>query len=113
MDDKESNTVTMFDMKGGAYLKLIDLALNGKDGKARQTKYAVFISEPNTLEHYNLLMDNCDVYNFQQTDGAVISAQKGTFADTVRIVNSTVSNSYRGIALNREKDDKASTMPNM
>lgn len=106
MDDKESNTVTMFDMKGGAYLKLIDLALNGKDGKARQTKYAVFISEPNTLEHYNLLMDNCDVYNFQQTDGAVISAQKGTFADTVRIVNSTVSNSYRGIALNREKDDK-------
>lgn len=106
VDDKESNTVSLFEMKEGASLKLIDVALNGKDGNARQAKYAIFIGGQNSIEHYNLLIDNCDIYNFSQSDGAVISAQKSTFTDTIRIVNSTISNSCRGIALNREKDDK-------
>lgn len=106
VDDKESNTISLFEMQEGASLKLIDVALNGKDGNARQAKYAIFIGGQNSIEHYNLLIDNCDIYNFSQLDGAVISAQKSTFTDTLRIVNSTISNSNRGIALNREKDDK-------
>ena len=106
VDDKESKTISLFDLKEGASLKLIDVALNGKEKNSRQAKYGIFIGGQNSITHYNLLLDNCEAYNFLQPDGAVILAQKSTFTDTIRIVNSTISNSFRGIALNREKDDK-------
>ena len=42
VDDKESKTISLFDLKEGASLKLIDVALNGKRKKAADKPNTVF-----------------------------------------------------------------------
>jgi poly(beta-D-mannuronate) lyase len=58
-------------------------------------------------EPYNVFIDNCDIYDFKDANGGCIfKTYKSSFADTIKISNSILRDSYRGLALNDEKDDK-------
>jgi poly(beta-D-mannuronate) lyase len=105
IDDKKSNTITVFSVTNGATLKLDGLSIVGKDEHiARNAKYAILLSEGNTLENYNLFINNCVIRDFNESGGTAIMARKNTFCDTISISNSMILNSFRGIALDREKE---------
>lgn len=106
VDDKESNTISVFEIKNGATVQFNNLSIKGKDDNTRQAKYGIYVAGENTLDHYNLYLSNCDFSDFLQEDGAVIAAKKGTFIDTLYLGNCLIANAHRGIALDREKDDK-------
>lgn len=105
VNDKKSNTITTLSIMNGATLNLEGLSILGKDAlMARNAKYAILIYEGNSLGNYNLIINNCMIKDFTEEGGAAIMARKGTFCDTIKITNSMILNSFRGLALDREKD---------
>ncbi len=58
------------------------------------------------ISHYNLFVDNCEFYNFNESRYNAFRAFKSTFADTVQFTNSVFHNiSGDAISLASEKDD--------
>ncbi|MDR2475612.1 MAG: hypothetical protein LBD45_07110 [Bacteroidales bacterium] len=103
----EAAVVAFFELKGGSALHLEGVALNGNAQSKNPAKYAFVTAKENMTEPYKLFIDNCDIYDFMNTDGGCIfKAYKTSFADTIQISNSVLRDSYRGLALNDEKDDK-------
>ncbi|AEV33184.1 hypothetical protein Oweho_2210 [Owenweeksia hongkongensis DSM 17368] len=59
------------------------------------------------LKHYNLTVNNCRFSEFNEGSFAGISAEKGTFADSIKVSNSWFKTiSGQGIKLASENDDK-------
>lgn len=105
--NSETPTVVMFELRGASGLHLQGVALDGTSGAKNPGKYAFVTGKEDMSDSYNLFIDNCDIYDFNETNGGCIfKAYKTSFADTLKITNSILRNSYRGIALNDEKDDK-------
>ena len=94
----------IFEIEGNPTVKFEGLAISG-DMKARfPVKYA-FATSKEFATGYNLIIDNCDIYDFNVATGAVFNAYKGTIADTIKIVNSDIRNCFRGLILSQEKDN--------
>lgn len=95
----------IFEIEGNPTVRFENIAIAG-DMKARfPVKYAIVTSKEYATG-YNLLIDKCDIYDFNAASGAVFNAYKGTIADTIHIRNSDIRNCYRGLILSQEKEDE-------
>lgn len=101
-----STTVTIFEIGSGLRLKLDGIAIDGGLKQKIPAKYA-FATIKESSDSYSIYVNNCDIYDFKNTDGGcVYKTYKNSFADTLQFTNSIIRNSYRGFALNDEKDNK-------
>ncbi|NMM48879.1 chondroitinase-B domain-containing protein [Marinigracilibium pacificum] len=80
---------------GSLYLEGINLI-----GNKEQIAFAP--KNENMSGHYNLSIKNCDISNFNY----VIKGYKHSFADSISISSSSISNCTNGIDLSGEKDNK-------
>jgi poly(beta-D-mannuronate) lyase len=107
MNVEAATVVAFFELKGGSALHLEGVALNGNAQAENPAKYAFVTAKEDTTEPYKAFIDHCDIFDFKNTDGGCIfKTYKTSFADTIKITNSILRDSYRGLALNDEKDDK-------
>ncbi|MDY9919968.1 MAG: polysaccharide lyase 6 family protein [Proteiniphilum sp.] len=103
----EGNAVAVFELRGGSHLQLHGVEINGNATGNLPAKYAFITGKSDMTEPYRLKIDNCLIHGFKNTDGgSVFKAYPASFADSIVVINSTVSDSYRGFALNAEKEDK-------
>jgi len=93
-----------FEIGGTAKVRFVGVSLNGNNKAKYPAKYAI-ISAKEGANGYSVFMDNCEVYDFNVESGAIFKAYKGSMADSLKISNSVIRDSYRGFALNDEKDD--------
>ncbi|MGV3459787.1 MAG: polysaccharide lyase 6 family protein [Flavobacterium sp.] len=101
--DKKYNY--MFKIDSGARLQVNNVVVSGK-GNA-DIKYAFTSPSEDTPGNYSLYITNAEVSGFTNAEGgAVFKANKGTFADTLKVSNSIIRNNLRGFNLSSEKDDK-------
>lgn len=74
--------------------------------QANNASYGIEAQAP-MLEHYNLFINDCRFSDFKESRYAGIHAKKGTFADTIVVLNTWFKDfSGHGIALNTENDDR-------
>ena len=74
--------------------------------QANNASYGIEAQAP-MLEHYNLFINDCRFSDFKESRYAGIHAKKGTFADTIIVLNSWFKDfSGHGISLNTENDDR-------
>lgn len=91
-----SSEKTAFEMHPKGNLKLKDIVLSGN--KAQNT----FTTLDKTMSKaYDLFMDNVEIKDFK----SVLEVSKGSFADTISVVNSSLKNCERGFMLNKETND--------
>ncbi|MDH7448076.1 polysaccharide lyase 6 family protein [Aquimarina sp. 2201CG14-23] len=103
-DGLEKNPTYFFRVEGGNTLRLNNLEISGN--LSTPIKYAVVSPDKGISEPYSVFIDNCYIHSFKNKNGgSIYKAYKGTFADTVSIVNSRIENAYRGINLSEEKDN--------
>lgn len=103
----EGNTITVFDLRGGSFLQLEGVEIDGNASGSQPAKYAFVTGKENMTEPYRLKVNNCAIHGFKNTDGGcVFKAYASSFADSIVVNNSLISDSYRGFALNAEKEDK-------
>lgn len=91
--------------KGGT-IKVDGIAFNGySDGGVADQ--AIRTSTKPMIQHYNLFVNNCDFYGFNESGAGAFKAYQSTFADTVSFTNSTFED-ISGIAINlsAEREDK-------
>lgn len=91
--------------KGGT-VKVEGVAFNGySDGGVADQ--AVRTSTKPMIQHYNLFVNNCTFYGFNESGAGAFKAYQSTFADTVSFTNSTFED-ISGIAINlsAEREDK-------
>ncbi|MGS2739205.1 chondroitinase-B domain-containing protein [Sinomicrobium sp. M5D2P17] len=85
------------------------LTLDGVEidaGRENPVKYGIISPVEPSSEAYRLKLNDVYLHGFTQETGAVFKAYKGTFADTIRITNSRIEDSHRGLNLSYEKEDK-------
>ncbi len=103
----DGSVVALFELRGGSFLQLDGVALDGFLKGKNPAKYAFVTGKTDMTEPYRLKINNCDIYDFTNTDGGcVFKAYQTSFADTIQVTNSIIRDSYRGFALNAEKEDK-------
>ncbi len=95
---------SLFELTGNTRLSLQGLAIDGDSKAAFPAKYA-FVSSKVSALGYSLFIDNCEIYDFKVETGAIYKAYKGTMADSLKVTNSVLRDSYRGFSLGEEKDD--------
>lgn len=101
-----STTVIIFEIGSGLRFNLDGIAIDGGSKQKIPAKYA-FATIKESADSYSIYINNCDIYDLKNTDGGCIyKAYKNSFADTLQVTNSILRNSYRGFALNDEKDNK-------
>lgn len=92
-------------IRNGGELRVSKLDFNGASGTGIANGAIVTQKEP-AIEHYNLFIDNCSFYNFNEGKVTAIQAFKSTFADSIVITNSVFHTiSGLGINLKAEKED--------
>lgn len=103
----DGNAVAVFELRGGSYLQLDGVEVDGNAGSAQPAKYAFITGKTDMTDSYRLKINNSLIHGFKNTDGgSVFKAYPTTFADSIVVLNSTISDVYRGFALNAEKEDK-------
>lgn len=80
-----------------ARLQMDDVLLKGNG-----TQDAFSTLDKNMSKAYDLFLENVELDNFK----SVLQVSKGSFADTISVVNSVIKNSNQGFQLNTETDDK-------
>ncbi len=100
--DRENGS--LFEIGGNANLRIQGIAINGDSKAEFPAKYA-FISSKDAAAGYSLIIDNCEIYDFNVLSGAIYKAYKGSVADSIVVTNSLFRDSYRGFSLGEEKDD--------
>lgn len=104
-----TNTVlpSFFSIGNGATLSIHHIGFNGSlDGHADVKAGIRSSSYPMNLP-YNLIIDGCEFYNFNESTFNAFKATKGTYADEVIVRNSLFRNiSGNALDLSAEKDDK-------
>jgi len=105
--DIESGTVgVVFEIASGLKFNLDGIALDAGLKQKTPAKYA-FATTKESTNTYSIFINNCEIYDFKDTNGGCIyKAYKNSFADTIKVTNSILRDSYRGFALNDEKDEK-------
>lgn len=86
-----------FEMHPSARLQMDDVQLKGN---GNQNAFATL--DKNMTKAYDLFLENVELDNFK----SILEVSKGSFADTISVVNSVIKNSNRGFQLNKEIDDK-------
>jgi poly(beta-D-mannuronate) lyase len=100
----QRENASIFEIEGSPTVKFENIAIRG-DMKARYpVKYAIVTSKE-FATGYNLMIDNCEISDFNVNSGSVFNAYKGTIADTIRITNSDIRSCFRGLILSQEKDN--------
>ncbi len=101
----QRENASMFEIEGNPTIKFENVVITG-DSKARfPVKYAIVTSKE-FASGYNLIIDGCEIADFNVATGAVFNAYKGTIADSIIIRNSVLRDAFRGLILSQEKDDK-------
>lgn len=95
---------SLFELTGNIRLSLQGITIDGDSKAAFPAKYA-FVSSKVSALGYSLFIDNCEIYDFNVETGAIYKAYKGTMADSLKVTNSVLRDSYRGFSLGEEKDD--------
>lgn len=107
VDPEASTTVIVFEISSGLTFRLDGIAIDAGLKQKNPAKYAFATIKENSAASYNVYLNNCEIYDFKNTDGGCIyKAYKGSFADTLSVKNTLIRDSYRGFALNDEKDGK-------
>ncbi len=91
-----SNSIA-FEMQPKARLQLDGVILKGN---GNQDAFATL--DKNMTKAYDLFLNDVVLDNFN----SAMRVSKGSFADTVSVVNSVIKNSNRGFLLNKETNDK-------
>lgn len=92
-----SSKATAFRMQPKGYLRLRNVILKGTT-----TQNTFTTLNNNMSQAYSLWLDNVEISNFK----SVLEVSKGSFADTVSVKNSKISNVEKGFQLNKETNDK-------
>lgn len=99
--------------RGKAFIEIIDgvnVYVKGISFVGRSTKGDVpngILAKAPMLKHYSLYVNNCRFSEFNEGGYSGISAEKGTFADSIKVTNSWFKTiSGQGIRLAAETDDK-------
>jgi poly(beta-D-mannuronate) lyase len=104
----EKSGFAFISIENGGSLRLSGLAFNGFSGAA-VAECAIRTSLKPIIEHYQLWVDRCDFFNFDDGRKSAFVAHKGTFADTIQFSNCLFYNiSGEAISLASEKEDKGS-----
>lgn len=102
--DAQRDNAFMFEIEGNAHVVFDGVAMDGNSKSANPTKYAIVTSKTQAIG-YNIIINNCEIYDFKVETGAAINAYKGTIADTIRIENSILRDLNRAMILSQEKED--------
>jgi len=106
VDIESGSTGIVFEIGSGAKFTLDGIAIDAGLKQKVPAKYAFATTKENS-NTYNVFINNCEIYDFKDTNGGCIyKAYKNSFADTIMVTNSVIRDSYRGFALNDEKDNK-------
>ena len=104
--DGNNATAIVFEIGSALTFHIDGIAIDGGPKQKIPAKYAFATTKDNS-DAYNIFINNCEIYDFKDaTGGCVYKAYKTSFADTLMITNSIIRDSYRGLALNDEKDEK-------
>lgn len=92
-------------IRNGGELRVSKLDFNGASENGIANGAIVTQKDP-AIAHYNLFVDGCGFYNFNEGKVTAIQAFKSTFADSIVITNS-VFHTISGLAINlkAEKED--------
>lgn len=101
----QRENASMFEIEGSPMVRFDNVSILG-DSKAHfPIKYAIVTSKE-FASGYNLIIDGCEISDFNVETGSVFNAYKSTIADSIIIRNSVLKNAFRGFNLSQEKDDK-------
>ena len=100
----ERDNNCFFEIGGNSRVSFEGVAFNG-DSKAKYPAKYVIASAKEGANGYSLFIDNCEIYDVNVATGAIFKAYKGSIADSLKISNSVLRDSYRGISLGEEKED--------
>jgi poly(beta-D-mannuronate) lyase len=100
----ERDNNCFFEIGGNARVCFEGLAFDA-DSKAKYPAKYIITTSKEDANGYSLLIDNCEMYDLNVETGAIFKAYKGSIADSVKISNSVLRDSYRAINLGDEKDD--------
>ncbi|NDW09655.1 polysaccharide lyase 6 family protein [Dysgonomonas sp. 520] len=104
--ESEGSTVIVFEIGSALTFTVDGIAIDAGLKQKVPAKYA-FATSKESSDAYNIFINNCEIYDFKQTNGGCIyKAYKNSFAETLKVTNSILRDSYRGFALNDEKDEK-------
>ena len=98
---------TLFVIDNGGSLALEGLEFDGKESPDYAGNAVISTSKYSMIKNYSLVIDNCDFINLDVNHSFdVITVFKNTFADSLKIINSTFKNiSGNIVALDKETDD--------
>ena len=94
-------------VENGGALTVKGIAFNGTYQGNADVQAGISTSTKPMIQHYNLTIDRCEFYNFNESSFSGFKATKSTYADTLTIINSVFRNiSGTAIDLSSEKEDK-------
>ena len=94
----------LFQIQNGAKLSIKGIWLKGRNESANAS-FGIQAKAP-MLKQYRLRVEDCRFSDFKESRFAGIYADKGTFADSITVLNSWFKDfSGLGVALNSENDD--------
>ena len=70
-----------------------------------EMRYGIISQNTPTSKSYKFKMDDVFIHGLTSTSSSAFKAYKGTFADTIQILNSRIENVFRGLNLSYEKDN--------
>ena len=97
----------LFEIQNGGSLSLEGLEFDGRESPDYAGNAVITTSKYSMINNYNLLIDRCDFVNLDVNHSFdVITIYKNTFAETIKITNSTFKTITGNIvALDKETDD--------
>jgi poly(beta-D-mannuronate) lyase len=102
----EKKDFTFISLENGGSLRLSGIDFNGFSGTS-VAECAIRTSLKPIIERYQLSVDNCTFFSFDDGRKSAFKAYKGTFADTIQFSNCLFRDiSGEAISLAAEKDDK-------
>ncbi len=102
-ENVEKSPSYLFKINEGASLVLHGIELDGTSSDA--LNYAIISQNTPTSKAYKLKLDDIYAHGFTNEGSAIFKAYKGTFADSIQILNSRFEKNSRGLNLSYEKDD--------
>ena len=100
----ERDNNSFLEIAGTARVNFDGIAFNA-DSKVKFPAKYIITTAKEGANGYSLFINNCDLFDLNVESGAIIKAYKGSFADSLKISNSIIRDSYRAISLSDEKDD--------
>ncbi len=71
----------------------------------KEMRYGIISQNTPSSKSYTFKMDDVYIHGLTSASSSAFKAYKGTFADTIQIVNSRIENVFRGLNLSYEKDN--------